>query len=341
MEQEFDFHIWTEQSPISVNDILLANANAHGFKLSAKDTNTFELKVVKGYYGKAVLAYATPRDNPTIVCGAVAYGVYEISMGNRIVNGGIAYTSFVVPAFQGKGVFKRLIQFAQQQCKEHFFSILISFPNSKSIAGYKSAGWTAPDGLLQYMVRPASLKAILRWLWKFNDLRKRFNSTPTDDVSVSECAESIGLLNIDKNERNRFLQNNVAWPVRSEGFYRWRVCELHQSSYGIEWDNDDFIIYRRGFRGRLREIQLLDFRVSQADKNALKCLLKKISKKERADIFTLKISRTHPYFALFKQNTFFSTGQNKNLNFSYLVLDESIEGESLVWAISGLDFHMA
>ncbi len=338
MIQAFDYHIWTEQSPITIEDILIANGKAHGTTPSKKSIETFTKKVIDAFYGPAILAYATPQDNPNIVCGAVAYGIYEFNIKNKKVKGGIAYTSFVVPEFQGKGIFKKLILFAQQKCKESGYAIIISFPNSNSLPGYKSAGWTFSEGLLKYMIRPATFKSIFRWLHYFKDLRKSFKGEPCDTHFEEKCPELINKVFCE--EKNTSFSNNLVFPIRSQGFYLWKLCELRQSSFGIEEIDGNFIIYRRGYRGRLKEIQILDFGFKQTNTIVIRKLLKQIQVNEFADIFSLKISISHPHYYLFKKHAFFNIRNNKNLNFTYLILDESIDRESFRWVIVGLDFHM-
>lgn len=341
MEQVYDYHIWTEQSPVSIRDIVVANGKAHGVNPSQHTIDVFEKKIVNAYWGKALLAYATPQNNPKTVCGAVAYGVYSICINGKTVNGGIAYTSFVVPEYQGKGIFKKLILFAQQKCKENGYAILISFPNAKSISGYRSAGWTAPAGILKHMLRPGSLKSIFRWILHYKDLKKGFDATLPNQRNNSENYKLVEDIFKNRAATQSLIKENYAKPNRSEGFYKWRLCEHPQSDYGIEIFDNDYIIYRRGFRGKLCEIQLLDYNIGADYKKRMRVLTSRIVKKERADILTLRISAQHPLCKVLKQMHFIEFGKNSNLNFSYLVFDENLEMENTNWIISGLDFHMA
>jgi GNAT superfamily N-acetyltransferase len=338
MEQEYDYHIWTEQSPISINDILLANTMTHKLELTPQAFNTFKEKVINAFWGPTVLAYVTPKNEPLNICGAVTYGVYEMIMNNEIVKGGIAYSNFVRPDHQGRGIFKKLIRFVKDECKKRGFVFLISFPNSNSVAGYRSVGWNVPDGYLKFLIRPASFSKLLLRIWRYKDLRKKFEATkPERNLSyIKESLKGIEELNILKKTDSI---GNFVYPNRSQEFYFWRLCDLNQSSYGVELKNGDFIIYRRGSRGILKEIQLLDYRFNS--KKDFSRLLKSIEAKENADIFTLRISRDHPYFYQFRKNFFFNTGKSKDLNFAYSILEEVNKETKFTWAISGLDLHMA
>ena len=105
-------------------------------KQNLKTEEWFHLKFEKSPYGKAILACAFDGD---VVAGCVAYGMGIVKFRGKDWKCALSYETFVHPEYQGKGLFKKLINLAETELKRENVQFLYNFPNSNSIIGFKSS----------------------------------------------------------------------------------------------------------------------------------------------------------------------------------------------------------
>jgi GNAT superfamily N-acetyltransferase len=336
------FNIWDESKETKPIDIISAIKRAHGIIDDNCNENYFMYKFCQSPFGKAIVGYINLKDKPHEVCGCVAYGRYEMIIEDKICKVGIAYASSVVEEYRGQGLFKSLIKYVIEKLKTEKFDFLINFPNSKSIQGYKSTGWNASTSFTSMWLRPASLARVPNIMFHFKDIFKPYiNLTSSNErkSTIREKIESLNIRNFEINSNDCFII-----PNRLKCFYKWRLVENKQNFYGVVQIKDGYCMYKKGRRGRLIEIQILDFYFKGGQTlKKMRLLYKGILKNERPDLISVNISKDNPLANFLRMTFFFKLKPNKEKNFSYYIINENLKESLLIskWLFFGIDAHVS
>ena len=202
---------------------------------------------------------------------------------------------------------------------------MMSFPNKKSIQGFKSSGWTYIPNSVTYWLKPViSFKVIKNIL----DLKKAFQPNKSTESN-----------NFQFGEPKHNLYKDQIHGLWSKEYLNWRFNILPQAEY-IHLQNKSFeIVARIGSRGKLKEAQIiyLDCKTVDFNRKPFKKLIKQLTKVTSSDLISFPMSSHYPIFNKMKSLGFYKLPSGAQ--FCYKVLDDKNLSEELKFSLCGLDFH--
>ncbi|MDI1254477.1 MAG: GNAT family N-acetyltransferase [Flavobacterium sp.] len=270
-------------------------------------------------FGEAIIACA--KENEQIV-GCVAMGMQEFLYDGAIIKGAVSFETFVHPSHQGKGLFKKLITLAENECRNRGVRFLMNFPNSKSLPGFTKSGWTKID-VAEYWIKPQN---IINVLANIKSLKKVFLSN--DFVAGTETLKQI-----PTNGAN--IYPGFKSHLASE-YLNWRFFTFPLAHY-ITVNNDQvFAVARIGKRGSLRELQVL-FVEKKIQEFKLKALITDFSNKVTFDVISFPISFANPIRKKLKNNFFVKVPNRANV--TYKLLEENLVLNFDKLELSAVNYH--
>ena len=257
-----------------VNSFLSSAALAH--KTSKKSEDWFYWKFRQCPYGEAILICAF--DGETIA-GCVAMGKWLCERGGKQMLHGGAFETFVHPAYQGKGLFVKLISAVEEACKEENLQFITTFPNKNSFRGYEKMGHT-PQFVMQCKLLILHPFRILR---NFRSLRKSFVPNETTSQLHSITSKEIPLFNDSKIRH-----------IWTKEYLKWRFEGLSKSEYIVQDTQCYFAIARVGYRDKIKECQIIYIeRYDNGDiKQAFRDFCKYIRHQVAPDMITCTCSKS-------------------------------------------------
>ena len=317
-----EVRIFNEKTDIdTIDSFLISRKESHGHNyFNTKEW--FEWKFLNSPNALAIMPTVF-EDNK--ILGANYYGDYPLQMENQIISAVMPYEVFVHKKCQGKGLFKEMIKLAESTAINNGTQIMLSFPNKKSINGFKSTGWTFLPNAISYWLKPVKLFNVLR---NILDIKKGF---------VANQAKGPNSFNF--TAQNHTVYNNKIHGKWSNEYLNWRFNKLPQAEY-VQLKIDSFeLIGRIGFRGKLKECQILyvNFFNDEFNKKEFNSLIKQLAKRTQVDLLSFPISHHFPMFDQMKSLGFLKLPSGTQ--FMYKILDDSLKKEKLNFSLCGLDFH--
>lgn len=305
----------------SVDSFLKSRKEAHNL-IYYDSREWFKWKFLDSPNGTAIMP--TAFDDKKIV-GANYYGIYPLLKNGIEISAILPYEICVHQSAQGKGIFKKLIKLAEQTAQDEKVQIMMSFPNKKSIQGFKSSGWTYTPNSVIYWLKPViSFKVIKNIL----DLKKAFQPN-----------KSTGSNNFQFGKPKHNLYKDQIHGLWSKEYLNWRFNKLPQAEY-VHLRQDTFeIVARIGHRGKLKEAQILyvDSKINNLDKKEFKKLIKELKGQTKSNLISFPMSSHYPIYNEMKSIGFFKLPSGTQ--FCYKVLDNELNKEELKFSLCGLDFH--
>ena len=309
----FDF----DKDQYLIPNFLQVRAIAH--KEALQDTSWFHWKFEASPYGKSILAVAIDKD---IIAGCVAMGLGMAHVNGKELKCALSYDTFVNVDYQGKGLFKKLISLAEEELKRQNVSILYNFPNTSSITGFRHMGWKYVEDVVEYRIKVLKPFRTMSFL---KDLKQSF----------MPASPNLNLLPTSVDFDNFYSENNVVTPIWNKEYLAWRFLTHPVSEYIVD-DTDDYVaIARIGFRGHLKEAQILfiESKHGETSKSIVKRAIKAVSKQSNVDIISISLSNcSHIYSKLG-----FTIKVPTRANFTYKILDDTTDVGR--FCINAIDFH--
>lgn len=290
----------------------------------AHDEQWFRWKFEQSPYGKAILACAFDDD---CVAGCVAYGKGKFRYQGKEFDCALSYETFVHPNYQGKGLFKKLIDLAEKEAQRQRISFLYNFPNTNSLTGFMHMGWICRNDVQQYKIRITRPFHLLSHLL---DLKKSFvpnqsnldkiKSEVLDDICVGQC------------------NSQVITPVWTSDYLKWRFFTYPNRTYFVINDDEVFSIAMVGMRGRLKDAHVLYVVSKTEDKPTNRCMasvLRKIRKSVKPDLISYSDSLGDD--ALSRLSGFIKVPSHSN--FCYKLLDDSMEIRDFRIVLPSINAH--
>lgn len=298
---------------------LTAASLAH--KIPKKSKEWFHWKFEQSPYGKAILACAFDGDN---VAGCVSMGRGEMTFDNQVFPYTLVYDTFVHPAYQGKGIFKKLIILLENECKKSGSKVSYIFPNNNAIRGWQHSGYTQVE-LTKYKIRIIRPIKVLRY---FKDIRKPFISD-TSNLAEIKHLKPISLPIIFKED--------VFVPQWSSDYIKWRFLTFPVGHYWIYNNNGIFAIFRTGKRGNIRQSELLHIATTEGSisHKQWKQVEHQLIKDTRPDIIAVASSKDYPIYPFLK----LYINVPDRSHFTYKYLSDSFSGSIFRMAKCGIDAH--
>lgn len=293
-------------------------------KEPAKTEEWFHWKFEQSPYGKAFMACAFDGDK---VAGCVAYGRGVVKYKGRDWTCALSYETFVHPAYQGKGLFKKLILLAEENMLKAGVQFLYNYPNANSVAGFSHMGWIIRNDVRSFKIKVARpFSALFRIL----DLKKPFVPNPSNLEEIRQkCPSSLA--------EEKALDPQVITPVWSLDYIRWRFFTIPNREYLVVDNEDVFSIFMVGKRGRLKCVHHL-YTVSKTGKSAsgaFKDVLPSVVRLAKPEV--IEYSSTVCDQALTGSFGFFKVPAHGN--FCYKVLDESMNIEDFRIILPSINAH--
>jgi GNAT superfamily N-acetyltransferase len=178
------------------------------------------------------------------------------------------------PAFQGKGIFKKLTLQAVAECKHEGVNMVFNSPNPISMQGYLKMGWSLA-GRLPVYIGPGSLFP------RFYDLQKL-------EQFYSDYSVAAALLKLNSNwsvpSSGRFLHT----PLRYD-YISWRYRDCPVAKYGAVIEPGKFgFIFRLKRISRFVELRICELWTEPGSESAApaRAAFKKLIRKIRPALVT-------------------------------------------------------
>jgi len=245
-------------------------------KIQPQTVDWFIWKFRDNPFGESILACAE-EDHEIIGC--VGFGPQQFIYNEEVIQGGVSFETFVHPMHQGKGIFKKLAALGEEEARLRGWKFLLNFPNSNSLAGFKSRGWTELN-LAEYWLR------FPKWylnLLKMKDFRHSFQSAPSN---LSEC-QNLKFSGLETSLNH----GDEITTYYTDEYIRWRFQTYPIGHYIYVSDRETVAIGRLGSRGQLTEIQVLHVTTIKRSGPSVSSLEELFRKRISFDIISFPISR--------------------------------------------------
>ena len=302
-----------------IESFLESAAKAHHHPV-VKTEAWFFWKFRDNPYGETLLACA--EENGRIV-GCVAYGLQPFWLKGEKIKGVISFETFVHPNYQGKGLFNKLIQLAEETVISKDVDLMLNFPNSNSLRGFKKNNWKQLESP-EYWIKGANLFTIPLF---FKDLRLGFSPNKTNLELLNSPKEF-------KEESGHFFKS-----VISKEYIDWRFFTFPISEYAVIEDVNYYSIVRIGTRGKIREAQVLFLNRKNNYSLNLKQFVQHCKQKTNYDIISFSISKSNELREELKRALFMKVPNKTNICYKILntkvLTDRDLESVSL----SAINYH--
>jgi GNAT superfamily N-acetyltransferase len=315
----FIFHFNRDVKLIS--SFLKSASLAHHQKLN--DENWFYWKFRDNPFGESILACAI--EGETIV-GCVALGMQDFYHDGLMIKSAISFETFVHPNHQGKGIFKNLIELAEFEAKKRKVLFLLNFPNSNSLRGFLKSGWDNLD-CSEYWL---NVNSFLKIIFKFKELKKTFTPNPSN-LKINLKTKNLTL-------KSPFVYKGESFQsVVTEEYLKWRFFTYPNSEYQIINNKDYYTIARIGYRGKLKETQVLLVKSYNFKEVLIENVVKEYKKQTDFDIISFPISKSNTIRKKLKSR-FFVKVPNKT-NVTYKLLDKRKQFNFKALNLSAINYH--
>lgn len=302
------------------SDSFIINRNeTYNKQLDLDDSIWFNWKFQKCPTGKANLSLLTDKEE---IFGCNAFGpLSDIHFSGDKHSIWLSLENFIHPNYQRKGYFHQLLTNSEKLLSVDSNTIMMSFPNDKSIKAYKNNDWIHRSNYINHWVK---FNLTQNLLLHFIDLKKEF--------------KSIGIkpLNCTLTSMNLIHFKNVVTTYWSTKLLNWRFNEYPQSYYQTIILNDIEGVIRLGKRGRLNEAQILflNDKTNSLKRNTLILWINELKKQIKVDLITFPTSKDNPFTKILKTIGFVQLRSRANFIFK----SNSIQTNTK-FSISGIDFH--
>lgn len=311
----FDFN----QHQDLVDSFLLSASLAHNEKIKARDW--FYWKFRDNPFGESILACISENGN---IIGCVALGLQDFVYEGNKIKGAISFETFIHPNFQGKGIFKKLIDLAENEASKRNIQFLLNFPNSNSLKGFIKSGWKNID-CSEYWLKGNNYFNIF---FKIKDIKKPFIPNSTN---ITEIAKH-------KDSKYAFFDDKTSFKTLiNKEYLDWRFFLYPNAEYKIIDNEEIFSIARVGYRGRLKEIQVLLIEPKNEKKYKLSKIVREYKKQSKYDLISFPISKNNKIRRELKKLFFIKVPSQTNV--TYKMLDSNSHYNFNQLELSAINYH--
>lgn len=318
-----ELRLWEfEKDDLLIDSFLEGMSVAHNE--AKRSCEWFHWKFEQSPYGKSIMACAF---DGLRVAGCVAYGRGIVRYQGRDWLCALSYETFVHPDYQGRGLFKKLIQLAEQEMNKSGIQFLYNFPNANSITGFKHMNWICHNDIMCFKVK---INSILKVLSHLPDMRKTFqpNSSNLSEIVMNSLS---GLTTDVDNDYN------VISPLWTKEYIKWRFFTFPNREYFIIDNDDAFSIIMIGHRGRLKFAHIL-YTVSKRNKkkkDIYPLIIKMIKSNKNIDVISYESTIFDE--SINKVKGFFKVPSHGN--FCYKVLDKQMAISDIKITLPSINAH--
>jgi GNAT superfamily N-acetyltransferase len=303
-----------------IDSFLESASIAH--KQSIKSKKWFLWKFRDNPFGESILACAI-TDNKVVGC--VALGMQDFLYEGDIVKGAISFETFVHPNFQGRGIFKKLIELAEKEACKRGIKFLLNFPNSNSLKGFQNSGWNNIN-CSEYWIK---WNYFFKFLFNMKELRKSFSPNPANFKKLLE--------NKDLSFKIFYDSNLSFTSFINDRYLDWRFYEYPNAEYEIVNNENLFSIVRIGYRGTLKEIQVLFVGMKSPKRVSISNLIDEYKKQTTFDIISFPISKQNKIRNKLIQLLFIRVPNKTNV--TYKIIDKNSRIDFNKLELSAINYH--
>ncbi|MEO5967788.1 MAG: GNAT family N-acetyltransferase [Ferruginibacter sp.] len=229
-----------------------------GEGLIPKSEAYFKWKHELNPFGKSKILIA--KEDGKIV-GLRAFMKWKWKDGNETITAVRAVDTATDPAFQGKGIFKKLTLQAVEECKAEGCGLVFNSPNENSRPGYLKMGWE-DEGRMPLLIKVGSLIPSFYSEEKAEEIYFQF--------SVKREFEKL-------NDNYIFPESNkqIYTPLSTD-YLKWRFEDCPIVNYGAIIENDFGIVFRLKRINKFVELRICE--IWEKDSGANKKLKKALRK---------------------------------------------------------------
>lgn len=301
-----------------VDDFLLKASNAH--KQPPKSEEWFYWKFFKNPYGDSILA-CVAIDNELIGC--VAYGKQPFVINGEVFPGVMSFETFIDPNYQGKGLFSKLLKYAEEEVVRQGIKIMLNFPNSQSLPGFLKKNWQ-PLNISTYYLRP---RLRFNLLIKFTNIRQPFVSFSNNFQAIKDALP----------ETFKYTSKASVEALITKEYLAYRFFSFPHGNYQVYQNNDNFAIGRLGNRGGLKELQVLLINTPNLNSHTVSKIINGLCRGTKADFVSYPSSSNSVLTTILKK-LFFVRVPNK-ANVCYKILDAHLNPNMEILELAGINFH--
>jgi len=211
-------------------------------------------------------------ENETFV-GVRAFMKWDWQEGSKIWNAYRAVDTATHPAFQGKGIFKKLTLQALEDVGKNQETFVFNTPNDKSRPGYLKMGWVVVDALPIAIIPTI----IYSFLYIFKTKFSHTNRIETNDLDKL-C---------EAHNQNLSEKNSIFTP-KSSLFLKWRFADNPMQNYKILSTDDWYVamyIKKHKFFKELRVVELI--KSNHSDEKEIRAAISRYAIQNRCWIITM------------------------------------------------------
>ena len=316
-----NYFIFNFKKHINLISSFLESASIAHKHNKVKTEDWFFWKFRDNPFGETILACAEEGGK---IIGCVAYGMQPFWLHGKEVICALAFENFVHPAYQRKGIFKKLISLSEIETQKKNINLLFVFPNRNSLPGYERMGWDKLPSP-EYWVQG---KKLLTLPFLLNDLRKGFQPE----------ASSFSSLVMPESFKQNLKTQNLSSVINLD-YLKWRFFSYPVAQYAVIDTNEFYSILRMGRRGKLREAQVLFINLKQEQKTKIKNFLKVCKRKVDYDIISFPISKNNPVRNELKQNLFIKVPNRTNICYKILTTDKITDEQVRSISLNAINYH--
>lgn len=232
-----------------------------GEGLIPKSEEYFQWKHNQNPFGKSKILLA--KEDGKIV-GLRAFMKWKWKDANHTITAVRAVDTATDPAFQGRGIFKKLTLQAVDECKDEGCGLVFNSPNENSRPGYLKMGWE-DEGRMPLLIKVGSILP-------------SFYSDEKADIIYSKFSVKN---QIDKlNDKYIFpLSDEKIYTPLSREYIKWRFMDCPIVNYGAIIESDFGIVFRLKRLSKFTELRICEIWAKDKSANReLKRALNKIIK---------------------------------------------------------------
>lgn len=289
-------------------------------KHEKKTKEWFLWKFKDNPYGESILACAEEKG---VFIGCVGIGIQIFIKNEKEIKGGLSFETFTHPSYQNKGIFKNLIKNAENESLRRGLKFILNFPNKNSLPGFLSIQWKKED-IAEYWIKSSNFFILAQ---NFKELKNGFIP---NNSNVDQLVHNKNFDFFQKNEDHFYSKINYDYLI-------WRFFTNPISEYAVINDENCFSIGRVGYRGKLKEVQILFINSKEDLKINFRELLKNYKIKTNYDLISVPVSSENSIRKYLFRNLFFKVPNNVNV--CYKILDSSFCADFSKLSINAINYH--
>lgn len=329
MKSDYSYSIVTKEADsITKKELLQQAALIHSRKPDTLDWLNW--KYFGSPFGESICMIAQTEDKE--LAGEVTFGKYEYCLNGRIIKCLISYQTMVHPNHQRKNIFQNLCKKIFDIAAVEKIDLVVNFPNKASYKPFEKLHFTPINHIQNYVYFTIKYSTLIHLLF----VKKAFTGNQIHCIPPEQLArfEKLGHTIKPLDIPDVFV------PNRTKEYIKWRFFTFPLYDYRIIDNNYGWAIVRKGKRGKLTEVQIMEmFPFETFSRKFIVEIKKSIIKELHPHLILLNASTTHPATPFLNKLLFFKLPNQ--INFFTYALNEKMKTllNKEKWVVTATEFH--